>query len=150
MLYCKPDIATTLMPNSWCESFLPNKYVWGKWPVCKRAQQSSFLILQIDVEAPSQPTMKADKSSIEEEKELRLIQDSVMERDSLAQNHSAINGIEGEVSAPKPAAGSNGVANLSNSITTNAFLMEDSSDSEGPLPEIDLGLSSEDESEEET
>ena len=119
----------------------------------KGIRNQAFFFLQVDVEASSPPMKassppmtKADKSSVEEEQELRLIQDSVMERDSLAQNHSIMNGVEAEICSPKQAVGSNGIAN---SMTTDAFLMGDSSDSEGPLPEIDLGLSSEDESEEE-
>ena len=61
-----------------------------------------------------------------------------------------MNGSDSQVGAPKIEVGSNGLSGLSKSVDTRALLMGESSDSEGPLPEIDLGVSSEDESETET
>lgn len=119
-------------------------------PVFNGISSQVILLLQVNVEASLPAKTKGDQSSLEKAQEVRVIQDSVLERNSLEQNHSTFTGIESEISAPKTAAGSNDVANLSSSSKTNAFLMGDSSDSEGPLPEIDLGLSDEDEIEEES
>lgn len=85
-------------------------------------------------------------SAAEEKQKAQASADSVLDNVSSMQNYSTLKGIDGNVSAPERAAGSNGFGGLSQSIHANAFLMVESSDSEGPLPEIDLGISSEEES----
>ena len=75
---------------------------------------------------------------------------SVLDTESLMLNHSAMNGLDSQVSVPKAGAGSNGMSGVAKGVKSSVFLMGESSDSEGSLPEIDLGVTSEDESETET
>ena len=70
-----------------------------------------------------------------------------MEADNLAQNHTTMNGIDGEIAAPQAAAKSDNCISISQSLKPMPLLNGDSSDSEGPLPEIDSGFSDDDESE---
>ncbi len=87
--------------------------------------------------------------SAAEEQSTQTHGQSAIEMGSLSGNHSTMNDLGREGSEPKNV-DCNDLADLSKGTRANSFLMGESSDSEGPLPEIDIGFSSEEESAEET
>lgn len=74
---------------------------------------------------------------------------TAMDVENLVQNHSTANGSVGEIVLPPSAEPADLFKSLKEDQKHVNFLTGESSDSEGPLPEIDCGISSSEDSGEE-
>lgn len=75
--------------------------------------------------------------------------DAVMETGNTMQNHSTLSGVDTEMVDTEIGAKNSSLSGVFKGRQLRDLIPEDSSDSEGPLPEIDLGLSSEGEEDKE-